>query len=178
MTTERATFEYDSDSGKILEVIEKINKAGYGIAAGESEYLVKGLEDDRDGRRLEAFLSEIGGLTSINVNWISGKVILKYIPTILNQTDIRNLLTENGFEAVVISGEMADVESIARQEEVRLQRFDLIIGLVFTIPLFSLSMARDFGLLGSWAHQPWVNWLMAALATPVQFYVGRKYYRD
>ena len=92
LTTERATFEYDSDSAKILEVIEKINRAGYGIAAGESEYLVKGLEDDRDGRRLEAFLSEIGGLTSINVNWISGKVILKYIPTILNQTDIRNLI--------------------------------------------------------------------------------------
>lgn len=176
LTTERATFEYESNSGKILEVIEKINRAGYDVAIGEAEFLVKGLEDDRDARRLENILSKVGGLTSINVNWISGKVILKYIPTILNQTDIRNMLTENGFEAIVISGEMEDVETIARQEEVRRQRVDLIIGLVFTLPLFTLSMARDFSLLGSWAHQPWVNWLMAALATPVQFYVGRKFY--
>jgi Cu+-exporting ATPase len=37
-------------------------------------------------------------------------------------------------------------------------------------------MARDFGLLGAWAHQAWVNWLMMAMATPVQFYVGWDYY--
>ena len=82
LTTERETFEYESDSDKILEVIEKINRAGYDVAIGEAEFLVKGLEDDRDGSRLENILSKVGGLTSINVNWISGKVILKYIPTI------------------------------------------------------------------------------------------------
>jgi Cu+-exporting ATPase len=37
-------------------------------------------------------------------------------------------------------------------------------------------MARDFGLLGEWAHAPWVNWFFLALATPVQFYVGWDYY--
>ncbi len=37
-------------------------------------------------------------------------------------------------------------------------------------------MARDFGLLGMWAHDAWVNWLLLALATPVQFYVGGDYY--
>jgi Cu+-exporting ATPase len=37
-------------------------------------------------------------------------------------------------------------------------------------------MLRDFGLLGMWAHAPWVNWLMFVLATPVQFIVGRDYY--
>ena len=176
LTTERATFEYDSGSAKILDVIEKINRAGYGVASGEAEFLVKGLDDDSDARRLETILSEVDGLTSVNINWISGKVILRYIPTILDQSDIKNFLADKGFEAVNISGEMEDFEAIAREEEVRRQKKDLFIGIIFTVPLFLLSMSRDLNLLGPWAHQPWVNWLMAVLATPVQIYVGRKYY--
>ena len=51
------------------------------------------------------------------------------------------------------------------------------MGILFAAPLFGLSMARDFSLLGVWAHDPFVNWLMFILAAPVQFYVGYDYYR-
>jgi P-type Cu+ transporter len=47
---------------------------------------------------------------------------------------------------------------------------------LFTIPLFVISMGRDFDLIGQWANAGWVNWLLLALATPVQFYVGWDYY--
>jgi Cu+-exporting ATPase len=50
------------------------------------------------------------------------------------------------------------------------------VGAAFTLPLFLLSMGRDFGLLGAWSHGTWVNWLFLALATPVQFYTGWDYY--
>ena len=63
-----------------------------------------------------------------------------------------------------------------RKQDLTKQKRDLLLGVALTIPLFVLSMARDFGFLGDWAHQSWVNWLMWILATPVQFYVGRKYY--
>jgi P-type Cu+ transporter len=56
------------------------------------------------------------------------------------------------------------------------QKKRLVVGLVFTIPLFILSMGRDFGLWGEWANAAWVNWLFLAMATPVQFYVGWDYY--
>ena len=55
-------------------------------------------------------------------------------------------------------------------------QFTFLVGVAFTLPLFILSMSRDFGLLGSWSHAVWVNWLFWALATPVQFYTGWDYY--
>ncbi len=68
-----------------------------------------------------------------------------------------------------------DIET-EQQSVVDNKRLKLIVGVVLTVPLFVLSMGRDFGIWGSWSHAAWVNWLMFALATPVQFYVGREYY--
>jgi len=61
---------------------------------------------------------------------------------------------------------------MARDAEISKQRHLLIVGLVFTIPLFLISMSRDLGLLPpQLATAAWLDWLLLALATPVQFYV-------
>jgi Cu+-exporting ATPase len=69
-----------------------------------------------------------------------------------------------------------DAEMQARRAEIRDQTTKFMVGLVFTAPLFFLSMGRDFALLGLWSHALWMNWLFLALATPVQFYTGWDYY--
>jgi Cu+-exporting ATPase len=71
---------------------------------------------------------------------------------------------------------MEDAEARARAAEIAHQERRLLVGALFTIPLFVLSMGRDVNLFGEWAMAPWVNVLLWALATPVQFYVGRDYY--
>ena len=65
----------------------------------------------------------------------------------------------------------------AHAAEVRRQTRQLALGIACTAPLLALGMGRDLGLLGAWAHAAWVDWLMLALATPVQFIVGADYYR-
>jgi Cu+-exporting ATPase len=68
------------------------------------------------------------------------------------------------------------VEREAREREIKDQTRKLWVGVIFTLPLFLFSMARDFGLVGHWAHETWVNYVLLLLATPVQFYTGWDYY--
>ena len=176
LASERASFEHSGGNKKIFDVMEKITKAGYGIAIGEARLIVSDLDDEQNSSTLESRIKDLPGITKININWVSGKVSVNYIPTLVTQVDIRDQIKIAGFEAQILGDQNADTEEMVRKIEYGKQRRDLFLGLLLTIPLFILSMGRDFGLIGEWAQQPWVNWLMWALATPVQFYVGRKYY--
>ncbi|OIN89230.1 MAG: copper-translocating P-type ATPase [Anaerolineae bacterium CG1_02_58_13] len=87
-----------------------------------------------------------------------------------------------------MGGSAEDAEAKARQHEIDTQWRLLVVGLIFTVPLFLFAMARDFRLLPDMFYQAvsmagmeaapalWTNWLMLALAAPVQFYVGWQYY--
>lgn len=78
--------------------------------------------------------------------------------------------------AAAMEEEAEDAEAAARAAAVHHQVVRLAVGLAFSLPLLGVSMGRDFGLLGQWAHSAWVNWLLLVLATPVQFFVGWDYY--
>ncbi len=89
----------------------------------------------------------------------------------LNEETIVDKIRDLGFE-VVDEGE----EDEARAAESRRQKLQFTVGIIFTLPLFLLSMGRDMNLLGAWASANWVNWLMFGLALPVQGYVAWDYY--
>jgi Cu+-exporting ATPase len=103
---------------------------------------------------------------------------VEYLPGVVSLATIQQAIRDVGYDVVAAGeGEAAeDVERAAREAEISDQTRKFWVGIAFTLPLFVLSMARDFGLLGAWAHAPWVNWLFLALATPVQFYVGMGFY--
>jgi Cu+-exporting ATPase len=101
------------------------------------------------------------------------------VPTVVSQNDLRRAIRSAGFETLEEGLQLEDAEAKARQKEIVEQRRLLIVGLIFTIPLFILSMGRDMGLLPpTLAHAQWMDYLFLALATPVQFYVGWQYYMN
>ncbi len=147
------------------------------MATGDAELIIQRLSDDNDARRLERALAEVEGVLRAQVSFTTERARVEYIPTLVSQADLRGQVRRAGFEAVETGGEAEDVERQAREAEIALQRRLLIIGLLFTVPLFVLSMGRDLGLLpAALANAPWLGWLMFVLATPVQFYVGWQYY--
>lgn len=176
LSTERASITFDPSLTGLNALIERVEHAGYGIAVGEADLLIRKMSDANDARRLERALAALDGVLDASVNVTTEQARVRYIPTLVSQMDLRRIVKAAGFEAVEVGGDAQDAEAVARAAEIAEQRHYLIIGLVFAVPLFLLSMSRDLGIIGTWAHAPWVNWLMLLLATPVQFYVGRQYY--
>ncbi len=187
LSSERATVDFEPSKLQLTDVIARVNRAGYGVATGEADLIIKRLSDDNDARRLEKALANLEGVLEAQVTFTTEKARVKYIPTIITQAELRRAVSSAGFEAVELGGESEDAEAMAREHEIQEQRRLLIIGLIFTVPLFLLSMGKDFGLLPAFFYtdmvmggmreaQPWFGWLMLALALPVQFYVGWQYY--
>lgn len=187
LSSERATVDFDASKLAMPDLIARVQRAGYGVATGEAELIIKRLSDDNDARRLEKALAKLEGVLEVQVTFTTEKARVKYVPTIITQAELRRAVASAGFEAMELGGQAEDAEAQAREHEIQEQRRLLIIGLIFTVPLFLLSMGKDFGLLPAFFYtgeamegmrdaQPWFGWLMLLLALPVQFYVGWQYY--
>ncbi|MBI9047345.1 MAG: cadmium-translocating P-type ATPase [Anaerolineaceae bacterium] len=177
LASERATITFDSSMLNFNDIAQRVAKSGYGIALGETELFIEQLSDSSDARRIERSLLSQDGISYAQVNLSTNKARINYVPTILNNNDLIATIKETGFNSRII-GEEIDAEGAARQVEINHQKKLLVIGLVFTIPLFILSMANDMGFLPEFIMQSnWINILFFLLATPVQFYVGAQYYK-
>ena len=116
-------------------------------------------------------LKKMEGILAADVSIATEQAAVTFDADSVSEDAIVDKICSLGFDVVD-----ADAESTARAEEFRRQRLQFTVGVIFTLPLFLLSMGRDFGVIGGWAHATWVNGLMFALAAPVQFYVGWDYY--
>ncbi len=177
LSSERAAVTYDPNKANLDDLIERVHRAGYDVALGQASLGIRNLSDAADVKRIEKVVNGIEGVIEASANLATEKVAIKCVPTIVSQNEIRRTLRGAGFNVIEDDSNLEDAEANARRKEIRQQRRLLIVGLIFTIPLFILSMGRDMGLLPTAiASLPWLNYVLWALATPVQFYVGWQYY--
>jgi Cu+-exporting ATPase len=125
-----------------------------------------------------ALSKKVAGIVKATVNFASERAAVEYIPGVATPQEMIAAIEAAGYGVISPEeiSEEEDAEQIARQTEIREQTRKFIVGVIFALPLFVWSMARDFSLIGGWSHAAWVNWLFWALATPVQFYTGWDYY--
>jgi len=177
LASERASVQFDPAKVDARRLVERVRRAGYDVALGDVRLAVSRMADDSDARRLERTLLGLPGVVEAEISYAAERARIRYLPTEITPAEVRRAIEAQGFEALERSSATEDVERDAREREIQRQRRRLIVGLVFTVPLFLLSMASDFGLLPmAFAHSAALGWVQFALATPVQFYVGGQYY--
>jgi Cu+-exporting ATPase len=129
-------------------------------------------------KSIEKSLNQKSGVLHSAVNFAQSNVVVTIDPQKIDRSQIVETIRNTGFDVVEAEeGEsLEDTAAAAHLAEERRQRQRLYIGMLFTVPLFLFSMARDFHLIGHWSHASIFNWILFGLATPVQFYVGWDYY--
>ena len=177
--SEEATIVFDKSQLQLKELVDKIKDAGYGISTSTLELPITGMTCANCAATVERTLSKkVPGVVKAAVNFASEVAHVEYIPSLIDVESIAKAVEDAGYGAIIPQGteDQEDVELQARKAEIRDQTRKFLVGVLFSTPLFFLSMGRDFGLLGPWAHKDWTNWLFLLLATPVQFYTGWDYY--
>ncbi len=201
IATERASVVFDPAKLTTNLLIDRIKDAGYGVATATLELPITGMTCASCVRNVERAINKAPGVLSVNVNLANEKATVSYLPGAVRRPDIVKAVEAAGYGVVDLSkaapGTEVDAERAAREAEIHRQERNLRLGLIFTVPLFILSMGRDFvmqavmsapavdsmGMAMEPTVSPLVSWLLWAgfpfvfglLATPVQFYVGRQY---
>ena len=177
--TEKATVTYDPARTSPQAIIDRIAGAGYDVPVATIELPITGMTCANCVNTVERTLNKkVPGILAATVNFATEKATVKYIPGAVSRAEMVAAIEQAGYGVVIADSddELVDAEKLAREREIQDQTRKLWVGVSFTLPLFLFSMARDFGLVGSWAHAAWVNYLFLLLATPVQFYTGWDYY--
>jgi len=164
--SEKASVEYDPTKVDLAEIKNTISQIGYGVATKKSIFPVGGMTCAACIARVEKALLSVPGVISASVNLASEKATVEYTEG-TDIADLRQAVKEAGYTLGSEAETLEDVTTAAKRET-RTVRNRLILATALAVPIFALMWLPDF------AGKVYLLW---ALATPVQFWAGWRFYR-
>lgn len=184
IATERATVQFDDTKVNAQRLIESIQNAGYGVAQATIELPITGMTCASCVRNVERAINRQPGILDVNVNLATEKATVTYLPGSVRRADLIKAVENAGYGVVDTANAAApeDAERAAREAEIQRQSRLVKIGVLFSTPLFVLSMARHFMhnipfLMHNFPWLAWSGWpvVFFLMATPVMVILGRQY---
>ena len=184
LATEQATVHYDNAQLKTVDLVSRLEKSGYGVAAASIDLPITGMTCAMCQKNVARALSKAEGVLSATVNLASEKATVTYLPGVARRRDLIEAVERAGYGIIDTAAMDApeDAEAAARQAEIDRQTRLVKIGAAFTVPLTVLSMTRHLlhqipFLMDNFAWLLDDIWLFifAAMATPVVFLLGKQY---
>jgi len=164
--SEKASIEYDPTKVDLAKIKNTVSQLGYGVATKKSIFPVGGMTCASCVARVEEALSSVPGVISASVNLASEKATVEYLER-TGLADMRRAVKDAGYELGPEAQALEDVATAA-QREIRVIRNRFIIATILTASIMALGWGASF--VGK-------SYLLLALATPVQFWAGLRFYR-
>jgi P-type Cu+ transporter len=206
LADDHVRVHFDATQSGPVQLQQAVERAGYGVITDELAVHVGGMTCASCVARVEKALRRIPGVLAADVNLADERAYLRFTAGAVMADTVAAVIERAGYTAVLPQADeqaTVDVEERARADEMGRRTRRLTVAMAFSIPLFVLSMSRDFGLIAPWlvgpgaamaaemagasmaemmamiaARDDLLNWLFLVLATPVQFYAGADFYRQ
>jgi Cu+-exporting ATPase len=134
--------------------------------------------------RIEKGLKNVAGVSQASVNLATERATVEYDPGVIEDGRFERLIRDLGYDAVIEASQdtdsgalsdSTDKEKELRQREIRKLRLSFIVSAILSFPLLAAMFAGMFRIEAlMFLHNPVVQ---LALATPVQFVIGYRFYK-
>ena len=166
LATEQARVQAPADS--LPALMEAVQNAGYSVPQHSLELSIDGMTCASCVGRVERALNKVPGVKSVSVNLANERAHLE----LLGQIDPQTLLaavTKAGYSASVWEAEQPQTDR--QHTRLHRERWALLAAIALALPLVLPMLLQPFGV--HWMLPAWVQF---ALATPVQFIFGARFY--
>lgn len=175
LALEKSVIKYDPEKVSSQDFEKKIQDLGYDVVKEKKEFAITGMTCAACATRIEKGLNKINGVSRANVNLALENATVEYDPSQVSPTDIIQRVEKLGYGAI-IKVENKDAVDY-RQKEIQKQKRKFIISVILSFPLLWAMVSHfsftSFIYLPEFFMNPWIQ---MALATPVQFIIGKQFY--
>ena len=165
IATEKMEVSFDSYKTSKASIMAAVEKAGYQamdeVEPKEIILPIQGMTCAACANRIEKVVGKISGVDSILVNLATEKATIRYIPSQVRLSEIKQTIIKAGYTPLEIENKAAvDNDKIRKEKEIRTLWTKFIVSAVFGIPLLYLAMGSMI-----W----WLNWPIPEGLDPMQY---------
>jgi Cu+-exporting ATPase len=166
LATEQARVQAPGDS--LPALMDAVHQAGYSVPQQTLELSIDGMTCASCVGRVERALAKVAGVKSVSVNLANERAHLELLGQVAAQTLIE-AVSKAGYSASVREVEHAAADN--QQQRLHRERWRVILAIALALPLVLPMLLQPFGV-----HWMLPAWAQFALATPVQFILGARFY--
>jgi Cu+-exporting ATPase len=185
--TETALIEFDENIISPAKLAETVESIGYTLKTGEKQSAEKsagiasnkiasikvlGMESPHCAMIVEGALKKLSGMQNINVDFSNQRTKVVFDPDSVSLDQIFKVISDAGYKPILEESgaeELIDEEKTERESQLKTLKTKLLIGGILAIFIALGSFTNLSPLLSN-------GWVLLALTTPVQFWVGSQFY--
>ena len=165
LATEQASVNAQASSVSLQTLAAAVRKAGYDVAMRRVDLQVEGMTCASCVARVEKALLKVAGVTSASVNLATEKASVETLSAVPLHA-LKAAIEKAGYAATDIRDDKPPARPALPQW------WPVALGAALSIPLVAPMLLQLIGV--DWMLD---GWLQLALATPVQFWLGWRFYR-
>ena len=178
LATDMASVRMDPEQATPAQLVDALDDAGYGTESETVTLNIGGMTCASCVSHVGSAVARVPGVLSADVNLATDQATVKYVSGMATLEDFRYIVADAGYSMDGVVGDEtdkeADQERLARTREINaLARRVMIAGAVGAIVMTVMFIPLETLHLTSFQ----LNFILWALATPVQFWIGATFYK-